>query len=199
MMGKVITQLSMSLDGFVASPTDGVEHLFDWYFNGPVAVETPGAGGPAAFLVSEASADHVREMINGSGAMVAGRRLFDHTNGWGGSHPSNAPVFVVTHSVPEGWPREDAPFTFVTDGVESAIEQAAAVAGDKAVGVAGPNIAQQAINAGLIDEIRVDLVPVLLGRGIRFFDNLAGAPVKLDNPRIIEGDRVTHLYYRVVR
>jgi dihydrofolate reductase len=198
-MTKVMTQMSMSLDGFVANPKDGVEHLFDWYFNGPVSVSTPGAGGPAAFRVSEASADHVREMIDGSGAIVTGRRLFDLTNGWGGSHPLNAPVFVVTHSVPEGWPREDAPFTFVTDGVESAIEQAVAVAGGKAVGVAGPNVAQQAIGAGLIDEIRVDLVPVLLGKGIRFFDCLADAPIRLGNPRVIEGDRVTHLYYEVSR
>jgi len=108
------------------------------------------------------------------GALICGRRLFDITNGWGGNHPVGAPVFVVTHTVPEGWPREDAPFTFVTDGPESAVRQAQAVAGDKVVAVATPTITQQLLDAGLLDEIAVNLVPVLLGEGIRFFDNLAG-------------------------
>jgi dihydrofolate reductase len=90
------------------------------------------------------------------------------------------PVVVVTHSVPEGWPREDAPFTFVTDGIESAIEQAKAIAGDKAVGVNGGMIARQCLDAGLLDEIRVDLVPVLLGGGTPFFEQLETAPVELE-------------------
>jgi len=106
-------------------------------------------------------------------------------------------VFVVTHTVPEGWPREDAPFTFVTDGPESAVRQAQAVAGDKVVAVATPTITQQLLDAGLLDEIAVNLVPVLLGEGIRFFDNLAGSPVKLEGPTVIEGTDVTHLHYRV--
>ena len=147
--------------------------------------------------VSEASAGYLREALAGVGALVAGRRLFDHTRGWGGSHPLGVPVFVLTHTTPEGWPRDDAPFTFVTDGVESAVAQAKAVAGDKTVAVASPNVAQQCLNAGLLDGIGVDLVPVLLGDGIRFFDNLSNAPVALEGPRVIEGTGVTHLYYRV--
>ncbi|HEX8034428.1 MAG TPA: dihydrofolate reductase family protein, partial [Ktedonobacterales bacterium] len=118
-------------------------------------------------------------------------------NGWGGNHPAGVPVFVVTHSVPDGWPRDDAPFTFVTEGVESAVAQAKAVAGDKITSVASANIAQQCLNAGLLDEIAVDLVPVLLGKGIRFFDHLTTAPVELEGPQVIEGTRVTHLRYRV--
>ena len=114
-------------------------------------------------------------------------------------HPAGAPVFVVTHSVPEDWPHRDAPFTFVTDGLERAVEQATAVAGDGWVGVAGPNIAQQCLNAGLLDEIRINLAPVLFGEGIPFFANLASAPVRLERNLLIEGDGVTHLGYRVLR
>ena len=140
---------------------------------------------------------YLRDTIGNAGALVIGRRLFDYTQGWGGSHPIGVPVFVVTHSVPEGWPRANAPFTIVLDGVESAVTQASAVAGDKTVGVAGPNVIQQCLNAGLLDELWIELVPVLLGEGIRFFDNLTGPPVMLENPTVIEGDRVTHLMYKV--
>jgi dihydrofolate reductase len=107
---------------------------------------------------------------------------------------------VVTHTVPEGWPRDDAPFTFVTDGIESAIEQAKALAGDKVVGVNGGTIASQCLDAGLLDEVWVDLVPVLLGGGVRFFDQLQGAPFELEGPvSVVEGSDVTHLRYRVRR
>lgn len=109
------------------------------------------------------------------------------------------PVVVVTHSVPDGWPRDDAPFTFVTDGIDSAVAQAKAIAGEQTVAVASANIAQQCLDAGLLDEIVVSLVPVVLGEGIPFFTNLRKAPVELDDPRVIEGTGVTHLAYRVRR
>jgi dihydrofolate reductase len=116
----------------------------------------------------------------------------------GGSHPMGRPVVVVTHSVPDGWPCEGAPVTFVTDGIESAIEKAKAIAGDKVVGVNGGTIARQCLNAGLLDEIWVDVVPVLLGGGTPFFDELTGAPVELEGPvSVVEGTDVTHLRYRV--
>jgi dihydrofolate reductase len=185
----------MSLDGFVADPSDGVGPLFDWYGNGDVEVRWP--GNDMVSRTSKASAKYLHEIIDGAGALVAGRRVFDFTGGWAGSHPVGVPVFVVSHSVPAGWPRHDAPFTFVTDGGESAVTQAKAVAQDKSVGVAGPNIAQQCLNAGILDEIRVELVPVLLGQGIRFFDNVQQAPVMLEDPTIVEGCRVAHLAYRV--
>jgi dihydrofolate reductase len=194
-MATVGTELSMSLDGFVADLYDGVEHLFEWYGNGDVTVPT--ADPRWTFRVSEPSAGHLRDGMARVGALISGRRLFDHTNGWGGNHPYGVPVFVVSHTVPDGWPRADAPFTFVTDGIESAVAQAKAVAGDKLVGVAGPNIVQQCLNAGLLDEIVVNLVPVLLGDGIRFFEGIRDAPVMLEGPRVIEGTGVTHLYYRV--
>jgi dihydrofolate reductase len=185
----------MSLDGFIADLDDGVEHIFDWYDNGEVEIHWP--GNDMVSHVTPASAAYLRDTIARAGALVVGRRVFDLTQGWGGRHPIGVPVFVVTHSVPEGWPRGDAPFTIVTDGAESAVAQAKEVAGDKTVGLAGPNIIQQCLNAGLVDELNIELVPVLLGQGIRFFGELTNPPVMLENPTVIEGDRVTHLTYRV--
>lgn len=194
-MATVIAEMSMSLDGFVADPSDGVEHLFGWYGDGDVV--TPAPGGRITFRTSEASARQLREGLANVGALVCGRRLFDHTAGWGGSHPVGVPVFVVTHRTPEGWAHEDAPFTFVTDGLHSAIAQAKATAGEKVVAVASANVAQQCLDAGLLDEIHVNLVPVLLGAGIPFFANLTSAPVELEGPQVIQGTGVTHLSYRV--
>ncbi len=194
-MSTVVANMSMSLDGIIADPSDEVGPLFDWYNNGDVTVPT--ADARWTFHTSEASAAYLGDALANVGALVCGRRLFDHTGGWGGHHPMGAPVFVVTHSIPDGWPREDAPFTFVTEGVESAVARAKVVAGDKIVSVASATIAQQCLNVGLLDEIVVDLVPVLLGEGIRFFDNLTSAPIELEGPRVIEGTGVTHLYYRV--
>jgi len=196
-MGMVIANMSMSLDGFIADESDGVGPLFEWYEAGPV--ETPTAVKELTFHTDEASARDLRELLPGIGALVCGRRVFDITSGWGGHHPAGCPVFVVTHSIPDGWPREDAPFTFVLDGAESALAQAQAVAGDRTVAVATPSITQQLLDAGLLDAIRVDLAPVLLGRGIPFFANLKKAPVMLEDPEVTEGLRVTHLFYRVRR
>ena len=196
-MTKVYTGASMSLDGYISGPAEtGFEHLFKWYGNGDVVVPTTHP--ELTFRLSAASAEHFRTIIDMTGALVVGRRLFDFTGAWGGNHPMGRPVVVVTHSVPDGWPREDAPFTFVTDGIESAIEKAKAIAGDKVVGVNGGTIARQCLNAGLLDEIWVDLVPVLLGGGTPFFDELTGAPVELEGPvSVVEGTDVTHLRYRV--
>lgn len=194
-MATVVANMSMSLDGFVADPSDSVEHLFGWYGNGDVAVQTPDP--QRTFRTSAASAAVLRDAFASCGAVICGRRLFEHTGGWGGVPPSGERVFVVTHSVPDGWPREDAPFTFVTEGIESAVAQAKAFAGEKVVAVATPTTSQQCLHAGLLDGIQVNLVPVLLGAGIRFFDNLSRAPVELDDPRVVEGTGVTHLYYHV--
>lgn len=195
-MADVIANMSMSLDGFVADPEDRVDHLFGWFGSGDV--EVPTAVEWATFKTSAASAKMLNEALAGIGALVAGRRLFDLTQGWGGRHPMGVPVFVVTHEAPADWPHPDAPFTFVTDGVESAIEQAKKVAGDKNVAVASTTIAQQCLNLGLLDGIQVDLVPVLLGAGVRFFDHL-DATIPLTGPGIVEGDGVTHLTYRIKR
>src|SRR5437588_13064468 len=195
-MGSVIAHMAMSLDGFIASLDDQPGPLFDWYEAGEVA--TPTAGERLTFHTDPASAEILSTMMGRAGALICGRRLFDLTGGWGGQHPAGCPVVVVTHAVPEGWPRDDAPFTFVTDGIERAVEKAGDIAGDNVVGVNGGTIARQCLNAGLLDEIWVDLVPVLLGHGTPFFDQLVGAPVELEGPTsVAEGNRVTHLRYRV--
>jgi dihydrofolate reductase len=196
-MTKVYTGASMSLDGYISGPAEtGFEHLFKWYGNGDV--EVPTAQPEMTMRMSAVSADHFRSVIDNTGALVVGRKLFDATGGWGGNHPMGRPVVVVTHSVPQGWPREDAPFSFVTDGIEAAIDKAKALAGDKVVGVNGGTIASQCLDGGLLDEIWVDLVPVLLGGGTSFFDQLKTAPVELEGPTsVVEGTDVTHLRYRV--
>jgi len=202
-MGTVSAGAAMSLDGFIADPSGEVGPLFDWYFNGDV--EFPTAAGRWVFKTSEASAKHLREIWNSAGALVVGRGEFDKTRAWGGLHPLGVPVFVLTHRSPAEWPfpetppADDAPFTFVTDGIESAIAQARSTAGGKVVGVNPGSIAGQTLNAGLLDEVWVELVPVLLGDGIRFFGDMAEPPVLFENPRVTEGDAVTHLIYTIKR
>lgn len=197
-MAKIMAGACMSLDGYIAGPEEsGFEHLFRWLGEGEV--EVPTAQPDRKLRMSEASAGHMRDLLADTGAMVVGRRLFDLTGGWGGTHPFGGPVVVVTHSVPEGWPREGSPFTFVTDGIESAVATASEIAGDRWVAVNGGSMAQQCLNAGLLDELRIDLIPVLLGGGVSFFGDLENAPVLLDGPRVVEGTGVTHLYYRVTK
>jgi dihydrofolate reductase len=194
-MGKVRTGATMSLDGFIADPSGGVGPLFDWYFNGDV--EFTGADPDRVFRTSAASADYTRAEWASIRASVIGRRLFDLTNGWHGRPAVGEAVFVVTHQAPTDWDFPDAPFTFVTDGVRSAVAQAKAFAGDMDVAVSAGNIGGQALEAGLIDEVSLDLVPVVLGAGVRFFGDYAGSPLLLENPRVVQGDRVTHLHYRL--
>lgn len=194
-MGKVLTQASMSLDGYIADPSDNVGPLFDWYGNGDV--EVTGADPDRVFRVSAASAAYLRGAWSNAGASVIGRRLFDLTNGWHGKPPVGEAVFVVTHRPPEDWDFPDAPFTFVTDGVARAVAQARELAGDRFVSVCPGNVGGQAFHAGLVDEVLVDLVPVVFGAGVRYFGDYAGSPLLLENPEIVQGDRVTHLRYRV--
>jgi dihydrofolate reductase len=206
-MGKVTMGLSMSLDGFIAGPNDGPEHplgeggerLFAWYGSGDTEYTAP--SGTMTVKVSRASAELLRNEFGAIGAIVSGRRTFDITDGWGGRHPLDVPVFVVTHAVPDEWINRyrGAPFTFVTDGVESAVRQAQAVAGDKNVAVGAASIVQQCLRAGLLDEVHVSLVPVLLGGGVRLFDHLGGEAIELERTRLIEDPDVTHLTFRVVK
>lgn len=195
-MGIVGTGFSMSLDGFIADPHGDVGGLFAWYDDGDITYTYPGG---MAVTPSAASAQVIRETVENTGAIVSGRALFDIAKGWGGRHPIDVPVFVVTHEIPRDWDHPNAPFTFVTDGIESAIAQAQAVAGDKNIGLAGANVAQQAIRAGLVDEITVELVPLLLGQGIRFFDHLGEQPIALEQIGLVEAPGVTHLRFRVVK
>ena len=194
-MTKVIALMSMSLDGFVADANDGVAEVFDWYFSGEVEVPMPIPRPDFTFRVSPPSADHLKGLMAEVGAMLTGRRTFDRADGWGGRHPWDIPAFVVTHAVPDGWPRPGSPVHFVTDGVESAVAQAKAAAGPKSVGVHGANTIQQCLDAGLLDEIHIDLAAVLLGAGVRLFEHLANTPAVLGNPKVVAGVGVTHLRY----
>jgi dihydrofolate reductase len=197
-MTKVVALMSMSLDGYVADANDGVDEVFDWYFSGDVEVPMPTPRADFTFRVSRPSADHLRGLMAEVGAMLTGRRTFERADGWGGEHPWGIPAFVVTHDVPDGWPRPGSTVHFVTDGIESAVARARSAAGPKSVGVHGAQTIQQCLNAGLLDEIHVDLAAVLLGAGVRLFDHLANTPVILGNPVVVNGLGVTHLRYPVL-
>jgi dihydrofolate reductase len=192
-MATVVADMSMSLDGFVAGRDDRVDEVFSWITAGDVTVESENPD--LTYNVDEASA----EELQGANvkALVIGRRTFDLAGGWGGTHPVGVPVWIPTHDPPDGW--DDAPFTFVTEGVEAAVGQASEHAGDGMVGVAGASVVRQCLNAGLLDAVRVSLVPYLIGEGIPYFAGLEGTPVKLGQPKVVEAKGVTHLYYAVER
>jgi dihydrofolate reductase len=196
-MPKVVAIMSMSLDGYVADENDGVDEVFDWYFSGDVEISMPSRKSDMTFHVSPPSADHLRGLMAEVGAMLTGRRTFEKAGGWDGQHPWDIPAFVVTHDVPDGWPRPGSTVEFVTDGIESAVAKAKSAASPKSVGVHGAQTIQQCLDAGLLDEIHVDLAAVLLGAGVRLFDHLANTPVVLGNPTVVTGVGVTHLRYPV--
>lgn len=201
-MAKVVFNMTMSVDGFVAGPNDnpenglgdGGERLFNWYSSGDTEVSI--SEGTPVLKVSAQSAEILRDSMKSYGAGVWGRKTFDIAGAWGG-HPPGEPCFIVTHHVPQEWAREGSPFIFVTDGVESAIAQAKQAAGDKDVVIATASIFQQCLNAGLVDEIHIDMAPALMGSGVRLFDHLSIQPTDLEMIRVIHTDDVIHLGFRV--
>ena len=195
-MGKVVAEFAMSLDGFIADPKDDVALLYKWFSNGDTPIQ--GAAGHV-FKTSAVSAKHYMETVESTGALVTGRRDFDASAAWGGTSPMNVPTFIVTHNTPQEWLKPGSPFTFVTDGVNSAIEKAKQSADGKNVLVGGSKIVQQCIKLGLLDEIKIDLVPILLTEGIRLFDTLGTEPFELEIMHVLEAPGVTHLKYRVVK
>ena len=203
-MGKVIFNMTVSLDGFVAGPNDSPENglgdgggaLFNWYFSGDTEIIL--SEGTPPLKVSAQSAKLLKESVEASGAGVWGRKTFDIAHAWGG-HPPGTPAFIITHHIPQEWVYEGSPFTFVTDGVESAIRRAKEAAGDKDVVVCTASILQQCLNAGLMDEIHLDVAPLLLGNGVRLFDHLDIDPITLKRIRVVEAPGVTHLAFRVVK
>jgi dihydrofolate reductase len=196
-MGKVIFNMSVSLDGFIAGPNDEVDQLFKWYSMGDTEVVLPGP--KLKFQVSSASAKLIHETWPTIGAAVIGRRNFDVARAWGGHPPGDGPHFVLTHSIPQEWVYEGSPFTFVTDGVESAIERAKKAAGDKNVSIGTARVMQQCLKAGLLDELHLDLAHVLITAGKRLFENLGEEPLDLERTRVVEGTGVTHLQFRVIK
>jgi len=205
-MVKVTTGFSMSLDGFVAGPNDGPENslgdggdrIFKWYFSGDATHEVP--SGTGTFRMSKDGADMVQEASQSAGVLVTARRTFDIARAWGGKHPMNVPIVVVTHKVPQEWiNKPGSPFTFVTDGVVSAIEKARQIAGDKSVVVGAPSVVKQCLQAGLMDEIHIDLIPTLLFGGISLFDHLGIQPVDLQIVEVNATAEVIHITFRVIK
>jgi dihydrofolate reductase len=203
-MGKVVFDISVSLDGYVAGPDDGPElglgaggeRLHEWVVELKSWREPHGLEGGE----TNASSAIVEEGLSAAGAIVVGKRMFDNAHGWGDVPPFHMPVFVLTHTAREPLAKSDTTFTFVTDGIESAVEQAKAAAGEKNVGIGGgANTAQQALKAGLVDEVQLNVAPVLLGGGVRLFEGLGPDDAEFELVRVIEGPRATHLKYRVVK
>jgi dihydrofolate reductase len=203
-MGKVVFNMTVSLDGFVAGPNDSPENglgdggdaLFNWYFSGDTEIIL--SEGTPPLKVSAQSANLLKEAVETYGAGVWGRKTFDIAHAWGG-HPPGSPAFIVTHHIPQEWVHEGSPFIFVSDGVESAIHQAKEAAGGKDVVVCTASILQQCLNAGLMDEIYLDVAPLLLGKGVRLFDHLDIDPMTLERIYAIEAPGVTHIGFRVVK
>ncbi|HYH11055.1 MAG TPA: hypothetical protein VD789_01780 [Thermomicrobiales bacterium] len=198
-MGKAVMGAVVSLDRFIADDNDEVGPLFDWFGNGDVTWSFDETD--RMFQSTRASADFMRNHYANIGTMVIGRRLFDLTDGWGGKPPAGEHVFVVTHSPPETWEHAGtAPFTFVS-GVKEGIRLAQAQAGDRLVDVAAGEIGGQALRLGLIDQIVVNLVPVVFGSGRPFFaTGSLDTPIRFENPsQIVQGDRVTHLVFDIAK
>jgi len=199
-MGKVVASASMSLDGFIAKEDNTIGHLFDWFDNGDVELRT--ANPDITFHLNRVSFDYWQEWMSRLGALVCGRTLFDFTDGWGGRHTMDVPVVVVTHEAPDDWiaAHPGASLEFVTERVEAAVERAQQIAGDRVVAVTAGTIARQCLDLGLLDEVAVDLVPVVLGGGRPFFGKLSPGDVPLGDPTTcIPSERVIHLVYPVRR
>jgi len=216
-MGKLRFEITMSVDGFTTGPDPGFEHplgiggdrLHEWLFGLRGFRErhgdTGGETGP--------DNDLLEESFNATGAIIMGRRMFSGGEGpweddpnadawWGDDPPFGVPVFVLTHHPRETvTKRGGSTFTFVTDGIEAALEQAQAAAGDKDVGIGGgASVAQQYLKAGLLDEMLLHVAPVLMGVGVRLFENhLDDGQVELECTQVIQSPAVNHLRYRIVR
>ena len=195
-MPRVKGDISMSLDGFIAGPDDDVDRLHEWIYGLASWRErhglSPGEDNPDSDVMEEAFAN--------IGAFVMGRRMFDlGEQPWGEEPPFHESVFVVTHNAREPLAKPGGTtFYFVTDGVEGALRQARSAAGNKDVSVAGgANVLNQFIQAGLLDELQVHIVPVLLGDGIRLFEDVGPQPIELERTRVIDSLAVTHLRFNL--
>jgi dihydrofolate reductase len=203
MAGQVTFDITTSLDGFVAGPNDGPElplgeggeKLHEWVYGLASWREPHGLEGGETNRDSEV----LEESMSRAGAIVLGRRMFELAKGWGDEPPFHMPVFVLTHEARDPLPKVGTTFTFVTDGIESALAQARTAAGDRDISIAGgANTIQQFLSAGLIDEFQLHIAPILLGGGVRLFDQ-APTNLSVENTRVIGSPQVTHLKYRVVK
>ncbi|MDQ3739116.1 MAG: dihydrofolate reductase family protein [Actinomycetota bacterium] len=194
-MSKVVLYMSMSVDGFITGPDDGMDHglgvngerLHDWLRAGGVDPRSHRpVDEPNATVFDEAMA---------TGALIAGRRTFDFAGGWAGDHHDGVPIFVLTHAAPD----EPAPgyARYVTDGIKSCVAQAKAAADGRDILLHGAAIAQECLRAGLLDEMQLQLMPVLLGQGRRLFEDMPPDHIELELLRDLDGAGVLHLRYRV--
>jgi dihydrofolate reductase len=199
----VVIEMSMSLDGFVAGPDDNMDHrlgtrggsqVFDWYTTGEESHPK------VSFMRPEGrNREVVDEMFERFGAFVSGRRTYDLAEGWHGTHPLEVPVFILTHRPDPNPPQGRSKLTFVTEGIESAIEQAKAAARGRDVNLLGASPGQQALAAGLVDELFIHVAPILIGDGVRLFENLGEREIELEPLEASSGPKVSHLRYRVRR
>ncbi|MGH8937051.1 MAG: dihydrofolate reductase family protein [Acidimicrobiia bacterium] len=191
-MSTVVMHNVVSVDGFIADTADQVGPLFDWYSNGDAEL------GESGLVVSQASAEYVGPIWASIGSMVIGRHLFDMTNGWEGKPPAGEHVVVVSHRPkPDGW-HPEASYHFVDD-VAQAIAKAKELAGEGTVAVAAGDVGGQALALGLVDEVAMDVVPVVFGSGKRYFGSVDSQHLLEDPHTVIQGDRVLHLRYRLRR
>jgi dihydrofolate reductase len=193
-MSNVVLATSMSLDGFMTASNRSAE-------------EPLGAGGERLHgWLTESDDERDKEMAQkgsaGVAAMICGRRTYDDSLPWWGADgpggSARTPVFVLTHEAPEEAP-ENGVYTFVTDGIESALEQAKAVAGDQTISMGGGDIGRQFLQAGLVDELRIHLVPVLFGGGISMFDGLEDGHIELEPIDVVPTSSAIHMAFRVGR
>jgi len=186
----------MSLDGFIAHEDDSIGHLFDWYDAGDIEIQNEGDLPP--FHLTQQSADYWRGWTSQLGCLLVGRVLFDITDGWKGRHPLGCPVVVLTHDAPTDWSYPGSQdFTFVTAGVRDAVAAAQKIAGDKNVGIAAGVVAEEVLRAGLLDAVAIDLAPVFLGSGKRYFPGLDVETVLGDPATALAAKKVTHLMFPV--
>ncbi len=192
-MSAIVMHNVVSVDGYIADDNDDIGPLFDWYFNGDTALADQ-----SAFRVSQASADYVRPLWEDIGSMVIGRHLFDIMNGWDGNPPVGDHVVVVSHRPkPDGW-HPDASYHFVND-VRKGVAKAEQLADGRTVTVAAGDVGGQALAAGLVNEVAMDVVPVVFGSGKRYFGPVDALHLLEDPHVVIPGSRVLHLRYRVRR
>ena len=192
-MGAIVMHNVVSVDGYIADDNDDIGPLFEWYFNGDTVLADDGA-----FRVSQVSADYVRPLWEEIGSMVIGRHLFDIMNGWDGTPPVGDHVVVVSHQPkPDGW-HPEASYHFVNNVTEG-IAMAAELANGRTVTVAAGDIGGQALALGLVDEVAMDVVPVVFGSGKRYFGPIDALHLLEDPHVVIQGSRVLHLRYRLRR
>ena len=193
-MGKVVLCATVSVDGYIADENDQPGPLFDWMSSGDVPLDETGQ-----LTVSQESYNHTRAYWDQIGVTITGRHVFELTDGWDGTPPSGIDhVVVVSHRpAPEGW-HADAPFHFL-DGVEAAMAKAQELAGGRTVEVAAGDVGGQMLAAGLVDEVAMDVAPVVLGSGKRYFGSVDAQHLLEDPDVVIQGNRVLHVRYRVRR